>query len=120
MIAMRFAVLPTGGANIFSDISASDWFYSEVIGAVKYGWITGYTDGTFRPLNPIARSEVTAIVNRMLARSADETYVDHHTFQVTYFSDVRYSYWAYYHIVEATTGHSYTKDNGGETWFGLI
>ena len=120
VIAMRFAVLPTGGANIFSDISASDWFYSEVIGAVKYGWITGYTDGTFRPLNPIARSEVTAIVNRMLARSADETYVDHHTFQVTYFSDVRYSYWAYYHIVEATTGHSYTKDNGGETWFGLI
>ena len=41
VIAMRFAHLDTGGENIFSDVSRSDWFYDQVVGSVKYGWING-------------------------------------------------------------------------------
>ena len=42
-------------------MTSSDWFYDQVVGAVQYGWITGYTDGTFRPEATITRAEVTAI-----------------------------------------------------------
>lgn len=64
VMAMRFARLPEGGENPFSDVTSSDWFYDQVVGAVQYGWITGYTDGTFRPEATITRAEVTAITNR--------------------------------------------------------
>ena len=64
--------------------------------------IHGYGDGTFRPNNPITRAEVTAIVNNMLGRAADEDFVDEHADELTPFSDIE-KHWAYYHIVEAPT-----------------
>lgn len=118
VIAMRFADLDAGGENIFSDVSADDWFYAQVVGSIKYGWITGYTDGTFRPNNTITRAEVTAVVNRMLARSADQSFVDLHTDGLTRFPDVSEDYWAYYQIAEASNPHNYTVENGAERWIG--
>ena len=84
-MAMRFARLPEGGENPFSDVTSSDWFYDQVVGAVQYGWITGYTDGTFRPEATITRAEVTAITNRLLDRAADEDYVDDHAGELRQF-----------------------------------
>ena len=116
VIAMRFAHLDTSGENIFSDVTADAWYYDYVVGSIQYGWINGYEDGTFRPNNTITRSEVTAIVNRMLGRSADKAFVDLHADALTQFSDVPDSYWAYYEIMEAANAHDYTKDNGVEDW----
>ena len=116
VIAMRFAHLDTSGENIFSDVTADAWYYDYVVGSIQYGWINGYEDGTFRPNNTITRSEVTAIVNRMLGRSADKVFVDRHADELTQFSDVPGSYWAYYEIMEAANAHDYTKDNGVEDW----
>lgn len=116
VIAMRFAELDTSGENIFSDVTADAWYYDYVVGSIQYGWINGYEDGTFRPNNTITRSEVTAIVNRMLGRSADKVFVDRHADELTQFSDVPGSYWAYYEIMEAANAHDYVKDNGVEDW----
>ena len=116
VIAMRFADLDTSGENIFTDVSADDWFYEQVVGSIKYGWITGYEDGTFRPNNTITRAEVTTIVNRMLGRAADKDYVDDHIDELRQFPDVSKTNWAYYNIVEATNAHDYTKSSGTETW----
>ena len=116
VMAMRFARLPEGGENPFSDVTSSDWFYDQVVGAVQYGWITGYTDGTFRPEATITRAEVTAITNRLLDRAADEDYVDDHAGELRQFSDVSASYWAYHDIVEATNAHSYRVYDGEEHW----
>lgn len=115
-IAMRFAKLPTGGENIFSDVTESDWFYDVVVGSIQYGWINGYSDGTFRPNATITRAEVTAITNRMLGRSADTAYVDGHVDELRLFPDVEKSHWAYYPIVEATNAHNCAKADGTETW----
>ena len=119
VIAMRFAELPTGGTNPFSDVRTSDWFYAQVVGAAQYGWITGYTNGTFGPNNTITRAEVTAIVNRMLSRSADEDFVDDNAADLVQFSDVALTYWAYYDIMEATNSHEYEWDNNAEEWTDL-
>ncbi|WP_270575211.1 S-layer homology domain-containing protein [Flavonifractor plautii] len=116
VMAMRFARLPEGGENPFSDVTSSDWFYDQVVGAVQYGWITGYTDGTFRPEATITRAEVTAITNRLLDWAADEDYVDDHAGELRQFPDVSASYWAYHDIVEATNAHSYRVYDGEEHW----
>lgn len=115
-IAMRFTNGTLAGENIFSDVSPDDWFYGQVVGAIQYGWINGYEDGTFRPNHTITRAEVTAIANRMLGRSADKDYVDQHTETLQGFSDVPATHWAYYPIAEAANAHDYTKDGGGEHW----
>ena len=114
-MAMKFAVGGEEGENIFSDVDENDWFYDAVVNSIQYGWIHGYGDGTFRPNNPITRAEVTAIVNNMLGRAADEDFVDEHADELTPFSDIE-KHWAYYHIVEATNDHDYTKPSSGENW----
>ena len=114
-MAMKFAVGGEEGENIFSDVDEDDWFYKAVVDSIQYGWIHGYGDGTFRPNNPITRAEVTAIVNNMLGRAADEDFVDEHADELTPFSDIE-KHWAYYHIVEATNDHDYTKPSSGENW----
>lgn len=115
-IAMRFATLDTTGINIFSDVTKNDWFYDYVVGSIQYGWITGYEDGTFRPNHTISRAEVTTITNRMLGRSADESYVNDHSSELKSFTDVTNAHWAYYQIVEATNSHDFEKTDGSETW----
>ena len=114
-MAMKFAVGGEEGENIFSDVDEDDWFYKAVVDSIQYGWIHGYGDGTFRPNNPITRAEVTAIVNNMLGRAADEDFVDEHAEKLTQFSDIE-KHWAYYHIAEATNDHDYTKPSSGENW----
>ena len=115
-IAMRFTNGETTGENRFSDVNPDQWFYDVVVGAVQYGWINGYEDGTFRPESTIKRAEVAAITNRMLARSADEAYVDAHASQLRLFADVAKDHWAYYTIVEASNTHDYQTNHGNETW----
>ena len=114
-MAMKFAVGGEEGENIFSDVDEDDWFYKAVVDSIQYGWIHGYGDGTFRPNNPITRAEVTAIVNNMLGRAADEDFMDEHAEELTQFSDIE-KHWAYYHIAEATNDHDYTKPSSGENW----
>ncbi len=119
VIAMRFADLDISGENIFTDVSSDDWFYEQVVGSIKYGWITGYEDGTFRPYNTITRAEVTTIVNRMLGRVAEKKYVDEYADKLCQFADVAKENWAYYNIMEATNAHDYSKSDGTETWKSL-
>ena len=118
-IAMRFADLATGGENVFSDVAEDAWYHDYVVGSIQYGWITGYPDGTFRPENTITRAEVTTIVNRMLGRSADRTFIAEHADELRSFSDVTTSHWSYYAVMEATNAYDFTKDNGVETWNSL-
>ena len=119
VIAMRFAELDTSGENIFTDVSENDWFYDYVVGAIKYGWITGYSDGRFGPYDTITRAQVTTIVNRMLDRRADEAYVDRHADELEQFTDVPDTHWAFYEVAEATNAHDYDRTSGCEEWMGL-
>ena len=119
-MAMRFAKVPSGGVNIFTDVNPDDWFYSYVVNSIQYGWIEGYGDGTFRPDRLITRAEVTTIVNRMLDRQADMAFVIQNRDKLTKFTDLTTEHWAYYTIVEATNEHNYKKPAIGEDWTSLI
>lgn len=114
-IALRFADKTADSTNPFTDVASNDWYYSAVLNAVGFGWITGYSDGTFRPNASITRAEVATIVNRMLDRNADHDFVNGNA--TASFVDVPSNHWAYYNIMEATTPHTHTVDrNGNESW----
>lgn len=115
VIAMRFATPPDGEAKTFSDVHESDWFYEAVTDASRYGWVQGSADGSFGPYQLVTRAQATVIVNRMLGRSADRTFIDTHPDLQT-FQDVPPTHWAYYDICEAVNGHDYEKTGQQERW----
>ena len=97
-------------------MDADDWFYTQVTGVAQYGWIGGFSDGMFRPYALITREQVTAIINRMLGRSADEAYINSHLLDIQQFTDLGLPHWAFYDIMEAANTHDYRKENGVEYW----
>ena len=115
-IALAFAYDPASANCSYTDVSTSAWYYTYVAQATTYGWIGGYPDGSFRPNNSITRAEVAVIVNNMLGRSADESYIDRNADELVSFVDLSKNHWAYYTIMEATNSHDYTTSSNGESW----
>ena len=48
--------------------TAEHWAEREISYAASVGWINGYSDGTFKPVQRITRAEAIMLVNRMLGR----------------------------------------------------
>lgn len=59
-----FTLLPFA-ASAFSDVSDSDWFYSNVTDMTSNGYLKGYEDGSFRPHGIITKAEFVTIVSRI-------------------------------------------------------
>lgn len=114
-IASRFEKL-TEGSKSFADVPDTYWAARYINFAATRGWVTGYSDGTFKPENTITRAEVAAVTCRLLERSADQTYIRSHLKELRTFSDVTESHWAYWYAMEAANGHDYTKSGGSENW----
>lgn len=85
-------------------VSSSTTRFSDISGtsssnAIRYassaGWINGYPDGTFRPYAYIARSEVAAMMTRVLNRNSGGGSI--------YYKDVPSSHWAYRYIQLASS-----------------
>ena len=114
-IASRFEKL-TEGSKSFTDVPNTYWATRYINFAATRGWVTGYSDGTFKPENTITRAEVAAVTCRLLERSADQSYIRSHLKELRTFSDVTESHWAYWYAMEAANGHDYTKSGGSENW----
>lgn len=116
VIACRFDQLELSGTNPFSDVDDDYWAVDYISAASEEGWVLGYSDGTFRPSQNITRAQAVTMVNRVLARSCDVSFVEDHLDDVITFTDVDEDYWAYDQILEATNSHEYTDDDGEENW----
>lgn len=117
-IAARFDKL-SGGTKSFSDVPTDHWAYAAITSAAEKGWVTGYSDGTFRPNNAITRAEVVKITNAVLDRTCDKDYVSGNLSKLTSYNDLTSAYWAYYDILEASNAHDYKAVNDAETWVSL-
>ena len=91
VIAIRFANETPGGTSLFSDANEDDWFCTQVTVRLDRRIFRWYVPAIYS----ITRAQVTAIVNRMLGRSADTAYMDRHTDELRRFSDVEGTHWAY-------------------------
>ncbi|MCL6601594.1 MAG: S-layer homology domain-containing protein [Paenibacillus sp.] len=61
------------GTISFKDVKPSDWFYSDIAKATSAGYITGYTDQTFKPNQPLTREEMAVIVASLLQLKESST-----------------------------------------------
>ena len=102
MISRFFEIDPVRGCE-FPDVGEERWYYGVIASATSRGWITGYSDGTFRPQNFISRAEVAAITNRVLERSADRDFIREAGEELTVFPDLSEGHWAYYTVLKRQT-----------------
>lgn len=49
-------------ANCFSDVDSGDWWEPYVCYAKDQEWVNGYSDGTFKPKDPVSRAEAAKMV----------------------------------------------------------
>lgn len=64
-------------AEKYTDVESGDW-YSPYVGWGAYaGIVTGYTDGTFLPNNPISRQELAVMIVRFMTFQNFENTEDH-------------------------------------------
>ncbi|MDR0446411.1 MAG: S-layer homology domain-containing protein [Oscillospiraceae bacterium] len=56
----------SSGYSLFRDVKSSHWASPSVKIAVDNGWVTGYSDGTFRPDKTITLEEAATLALRML------------------------------------------------------
>lgn len=50
----------------FTDVKPEDWYYDDLLIAVKAGYISGFNDGTFKPDEYITREQVCKILSMVL------------------------------------------------------
>ena len=79
-------------AIVFSDVDVNSTSGKDILKLVNAGILNGYTDGTFRPNNPLTRAELCKIVNIAFkyTEAAEET-----------FSDVKADDWFYSQVAIA-------------------
>jgi hypothetical protein len=51
----------------FPDMPAGAWYEEYVLQAAQKGILTGYPDGTFKPLQAVSRAEMAAVIAKLLA-----------------------------------------------------
>ncbi len=96
----------TGLVNNFTDLE-KHWAKSYILKLASLKYISGYSDGTFKPDNKIKRDECVVLVNRALNRGPlNGAKLD--------FIDVPETYWAYKDIAEGSIDHKYYINTEGE------
>ncbi len=53
----------------FSDVSNTSWYSDALAFSVDFGIVSGYSDGTYKPEQPISRAELAAIVAKFVQKA---------------------------------------------------
>lgn len=123
-ICARIGKLEATYAHSFSDVPTSYWAYEYITAAADQGWVSGFGNDKFGPDQYITRSQVVAILNRVLERD-DVTSDSFSKFMsdsdfINWSDNMDSSAWDYLYLIEAGNGHDYTRDaDGVEIWTAL-
>lgn len=90
LLAAGSSLTTVSGAG-FPDVDQSFWAYAAILEMESRGVVNGYTDGTFRPANPVSRAEFAKMLTG--AAGLRPEYPETPTFR-----DVPASDWAYGYI----------------------
>lgn len=85
----------------FPDLYENHRYYETVRKAAGAGIINGYTDGTFRPDNPVTRAEAVRIIANTVGRTAHVEELD----KVGVFTDIPDDHWCKDDISELSVRH---------------
>jgi len=71
---------PSRAQEGFPDVPPDHWAYEAIMDLVRRGILSGYPDGTFKPDNPVKRSETAVILTKVfnldLLKPERATYID--------------------------------------------
>lgn len=87
--------------SAFTDLDGH-WAEGLINAAANKGWITGYSDGTFRPDAYITRAEAVTLANKAMQREPDHIPSSF----VNPYMDITASHWAYENMMEASATHA--------------
>ena len=125
VVARLAGVQPNEGLNFVDSGDVANWALNGVYTNVANGWVNGYEDNTFRPLNDITRAETVKIFNGYLHRGVDAEGLSDLTEYVhsgvasntgsgneenkeyMTWPDVSKSHWAYFEVIEAANDHDF-------------
>jgi hypothetical protein len=85
MLVVLVRPIPVQAASSFSDIS-KHWAETSILQLASLGYISGYTNGTFKPDNSMTRAEFTTVLVKCMGLDKSST-------ATTSFSDVK-NHWA--------------------------
>lgn len=103
------------GTCSYPDVPRSSPWYEAVAKTTARGWINGFEDGTFRPMEPLTRAQAAAVLNRVMGRQADEALLTEQAV-IPVFTDLSPDHWAYFTLMEAVINHTVGYREGQEIW----
>lgn len=116
-MASRFCNIYDGESN-FVDID-NHWAKIYIDFACSNGWIIGNEENKFNPNEHITREEVITIINRMLSRQGDKSFINRNKDKLRKYSDVDENRWSYLDIIEASNSRYYQNVDFKEIWTGI-
>jgi hypothetical protein len=88
----------------YSDVDSNRWSYRAIMYLTNLNVLTGYPDGTFKPVQTMTRAELAAVVSRY-AKLDSQTIVPYH--------DINEGHWAREAIAKVTARGFFTDDDNG-------
>lgn len=85
ILSNTFLLSRSDSGALPKDLKETHWGKDYILNVISSGLMSGYNDGTFKPDEPLKRSEAAAIIFKIL--SLNEDYGDH-------FKDISNNYWA--------------------------
>ncbi|MDR1639234.1 MAG: S-layer homology domain-containing protein [Clostridiales bacterium] len=101
-IASKFEAAADSGTLAFTDVNSGHWAYPAIKSAFGHGWISGYSDGSFKPDANITRAEAVIVLNRMLGWDAASSALG----SSKAFTDLQGNEWFYKDVIFAANGKS--------------
>lgn len=86
MLVRAKGLSPGQGASPFSDVNQAHWAHGFILAARDAGFVSGYSDGTFKPDAPVTRAEIASMLTRAFAMEQ--------TRELIPFPDVPQDHWA--------------------------
>jgi hypothetical protein len=88
------------GPDLFEDVPKGQWAYCAISACNLAGIVQGYSDGTYKPTNPVTRDQMAVYISRALAGGDDGVPTGPAT---ATFPDVPTDYWAFKYVEYAVT-----------------
>lgn len=101
-------------AEQFTDVEPADENAPCILSARAYGWVAGSAGGEFLPDNAVTRAAAVVILNRVLGRTADQSYI--RSCHPAFYTDVAPDSWYYCDVMEASVSHEHVMDGDAELW----